>query len=82
MTAVDFTSRMVALLAAMRRERNGAVADEMRFFGAPYGLNLGVSLPTLRRIARAQVPDHAFALYPCSQDVRELRLAAFHIAEP
>ena len=82
MTAVDFTSRMVALLAAMRRERNGAVADEMRFFGAPYGLNLGVSLPTLRRIARAQVPDHAFALYLCSQDVRELRLAAFHIAEP
>ncbi len=82
MTAVDFTSRMVALLAAMRRERNGAVADEMRFFGAPYGLNLGVSLPTLRRIARAQAPDHAFALYLCSQDVRELRLAAFHIAEP
>lgn len=80
--ATDFTSRMVALLAALRRERNGAVADEMRFFGAPYGLNLGVSLPTLRKIARAQTPDHAFALYLCSQDVRELRLAAFHIAEP
>ncbi len=41
----DFTSRMVALLGAMRRERNGAVADAMRYYGADYGLNYGVSLP-------------------------------------
>ena len=30
----NHTSRMVALLAAMRRERNGAVADGMRWYGA------------------------------------------------
>ncbi|MDE5691061.1 MAG: DNA alkylation repair protein [Alistipes sp.] len=76
------TSRMVALLAALRRERNGAVASEMRVFGAPCGLNLGVSLPTVRTIARAELSDHAFARFLLKQDVRELRLAAFHIACP
>ena len=79
---MDYTSRMVALLRELRRERNGAVADSMRYYGAPYGLNYGVSLPTLRRIARAEAPDHAFARYLYRQDVRELRLAALHIACP
>lgn len=79
---MDFTSRMTALLGAFRRERNGAVADSMRFYGCPYGLNYGVSLPTLRRLARTEATDHAFARYLYQQDVRELRLAAFHIADP
>ena len=43
---MDFTSRMVALLGELRRERNGAVADAMCLCGKPYGLNYGVSLPT------------------------------------
>ena len=77
---MDYTSRMVALLRELRRERNGAVADSMRYYGTPYGLNYGVSLPTLRRIARAEAPDHGFARYLYRQDVRELRLAALHIA--
>lgn len=79
---MDFTSRMTALLREMRRERNGAVADAMRYYGAAYGLNYGVSLPTLRKIARAEPPDHDFARYLYLQDVRELRLAALHIAQP
>ncbi len=79
---MDFTTRMVRLLEAMRRERNGDAAASMRFCGAAYGLNYGVSLPTLRSIARAQTPDHEFARYLYLQDVRELRLAALHIARP
>ncbi|MDE6070232.1 MAG: DNA alkylation repair protein [Alistipes sp.] len=79
---MDSTSRMVALLAAMRRQRNGAVADGMRCYGAACGLNYGVSLPTLRTIARAETPDHDFARLLFRQDVRELRLAALHIAVP
>ncbi|MCM1250105.1 MAG: DNA alkylation repair protein, partial [Alistipes sp.] len=79
---MGFTSRMVALLSALRRERNGAVADEMRLFGTACGLNYGVSLPTVRSIARAETPDHDFARFLLLQDVRELRLAAFHIARP
>lgn len=79
---MDFTSRMVALLGELRRERNGAVADAMSPFGKPYGLNYGVSLPTLRQIARAETPDHDFARYLYVQDVRELRLAALYVAQP
>jgi hypothetical protein len=76
------TSRMTELLGAMRRERNGLVADTMRHYGTPCGLNYGVSLPTVRRIARMQTPDHDFARYLWLQEVRELRLAALHLAQP
>jgi len=79
---MDYTSRMVRLLEAVRRERNGAVAATMHAYGAACGLNFGVSLPTLRAIARAEQPDHGFARYLYLQDVRELRLAALHIARP
>ncbi len=79
---MDTTSRMVALLGRMRRERNGAVADAMRRYGRPCGLNYGVSLPTVRAIARAEIPDYDFACLLWQQDVRELRLAALHIAGP
>lgn len=73
---------MVALLARMRRERNGAVAGAMCRYGRPCGLNYGVSLPTVRAIARAENPDYGFACLLWRQDVRELRLAALHIAGP
>lgn len=79
---MDPTSRMTALLGRMRRERNGAVADTMRCWGRPSGLNYGVSLPTVRQIARAEGTDHALARLLWQQDVRELRLAALHLADP
>ncbi|MCM1300818.1 MAG: DNA alkylation repair protein [Alistipes senegalensis] len=78
----DCTVRMAALLGRMRRERNGVVADAMRYYGRRYGLNYGVSLPTVRSIARAGTPDHGFARMLWEQDVRELKLAALHLAEP
>lgn len=73
---------MIRLLGALRREMNGAVADGMYLYGRPYGLNYGVSLPTVRSIARAEGCDHDFARYLFRQQVRELRLAALHIADP
>ena len=66
----------------MRKQMNGAVADAMFYYGSNYGLNYGVSLPTVRHIAREQTADHELALYLYKQQVRELRLAALHIAEP
>lgn len=72
---------MIALLGAMRKQMNGAVADAMYYYGADYGLNYGVSLPTVRQIVREQEKDHALALYLYKQQVRELRLAALHIAQ-
>ena len=72
---------MISLLGAMRKQMNGAVADAMYYYGANYGLNYGVSLPTVRQIAKEAEQDHDLALYLYKQQVRELRLAALHIAE-
>lgn len=79
---MDFTSRMTALLSELRRERNGEVADTMRFYGRGCGLNLGVAIHTIRSIAAACERDNAFAEYLYRQDVRELRIAALWLAEP
>ena len=73
---------MISLLGKMRKQMNGAVADSMFYYGKHYGLNYGVSLPTVRSIAKEENPDHDFALYLLRQQVRELNLAAMHIAEP
>lgn len=72
---------MISLLGAMRKQMNGAVADAMYYYGANYGLNYGVSLPTVRQIAKDTEQDHDLALYLYKQQVRELRLAALYVAE-
>lgn len=76
---------MASLLSQMRRQMNGAVVGGMRFYGAEYGLNYGVSIPTIRSIARAEVEchgiDHRFARQLYLQQVRELRLAALWMAD-
>ena len=78
----DQTQKMISLLGRMRKQMNGAVADAMYYYGQRYGLNYGVSLPTIREIASAEGKDHELARYLYKQQVRELRLAAMHIAEP
>lgn len=73
---------MITLLGKMRKQMNGAVADAMFYYGANYGLNYGVSLPTVREIAQQEERDHLLAQYLFKQQVRELKLAALHIADP
>lgn len=70
---------MITLLGSLRREMNGAVADSMYYSGKRYGLNYGVSIPTIRTIARQKPKDMALAKYLIEQQVRELQLAALHI---
>ncbi|MCD8100994.1 MAG: hypothetical protein LUE26_00250 [Alistipes sp.] len=70
------------LTARLRREMNGAVAGSMAEKGMVYGLNYGVSLADIRAIARDFAPDHALALHIYPHDVRELRLAAYLVADP
>lgn len=70
---------MITLLGSLRREMNGAVADSMYYSGKRYGLNYGVSIPTIRTIARQEPKDLALAKYLIEQQVRELQLAALHI---
>ena len=70
---MDYTSRMVALLRELRRERNGAVADSMRYYGTPYGLNYGVSLPTLLDFSKIQIGGNDMA-YNKAKEEKKWRL--------
>lgn len=79
------TDKMVALMRRLKVEMNGAVTDAMREYGGGqqgYGLNYGVSLPTIKDVAREYAPNHELALTLWRQDVRELKLAALFIDEP
>lgn len=79
---MDCTSRMVALLGAVRKEMNGAALDSLRYYGADYGLNYGAPITALRAIARKEGADDEFARFLYRQQVRELRIIALWIAEP
>lgn len=80
--AENNTSRMLALLAELRRDMNGVAADAMLSYGGSYGVNYGVAAHTIRKKAEAEPRDHAFAEYLYRQDVRELRIAGVWIARP
>ena len=79
---MDHTSRMVALLALMRAQQNGVIAEAMHNAGVRGALNYGVNIPTIRRIASQEPRDHDFAKFLYRQQVRELRMAAVNIACP
>ena len=61
--SADNTSKMIQLLGSLRKEMNGAVADSMYYYGDNYGLNYGVSIPTIRSKAAKAGRDHEFAKY-------------------
>lgn len=82
----DNSSRLAHLLGEMRREMNGAVVGSMRFYGEEYGLNYGVTLPTIRAIAKEESKrqggtNHRLAKLLYRQEVRELRLAGLWLAD-
>ena len=79
---MGYTKKMLVLMGALRREMHGEVSTSMSYYGKKYGLNYGVSLPTIRAIARGEEQDYGFAQYLLKQDVRELKLSAFSIADP
>ena len=79
---MDNTQRMIELLGRLRKQMNGAVSESMATNGEQYGLNYGVSVATVRDIVDAEDKDYEFAKYLYRQQVRELRLAACHIADP
>ncbi len=79
---MDNTQRMISLLGRLRKQMNGAVAESMATDGQAYGLNYGVSIATIREIVATEERDYDFAKYLYRQQVRELKLAACHLADP
>jgi 3-methyladenine DNA glycosylase AlkD len=71
---------MIDLLGRIRKQMNGAVSESMARDGQKYGLNYGVSIATIREIVAQEQPDYDFAKYLYKQQVRELKLAACHLA--
>ncbi len=82
MSAMTDTEKMVALMRALKRGMNGAVAEAMERRGIHYPANWGVAVPDIRKGAAAFAPDHSFAHFLWKQQLRELRLAALTIADP
>lgn len=72
---------MTALMRGLRQEMNGEVSAYMTNSGIEYPLNYGVSLHTIKAHAKEFAPDHGFAKFLYGQQVRELQLASFIIAE-
>ena len=73
---MDDTALMIRLLKRLKVEMNGAVTGAMQERGIVYPLNYGVSVPTIRGIAREYGPSHSLALLLYRQQVRELKLSA------
>lgn len=83
MTAeITYREKMADLLGRLRVEMNGAVSDAMRVRGIRCPVNYGVSVPTIKKIAGDYAPDHKLAALLWRQQVRELKIAALHIADP
>lgn len=78
---MDNTQHMIELLGRLRKQMNGAVAESMAQHGENYGLNYGVSIATIREIVASEKKDYEFAKYLYRQQIRELKLAACHIAD-
>ena len=79
---MDNTALMLQLLKRLKVEMNGAVTGAMQERGIVYPLNYGVSVPTIRDIAREYGPNHSLALLLYQQQVRELKLAALFVDDP
>lgn len=73
---------MVALLGKIRKQMNGAVLDTFRYYGAKYGMNYGVAIHSLRDMAREVGTDDSLSQFLFLQQVRELQIIAFWIADP
>ena len=73
---------MAEILRELRVEMNGAVVGAMEDRGLIYPLNYGVSLPTIRNIAKKYAPNHKLAKLLYQQQIRELQIAAIYIADP
>ena len=72
---------MVALLGKIRKQMNGAVLDTFRYYGAKYGMNYGVAIHSLREMAREIGTDNELSHFLLCQQVRELQIIAFWIAD-
>lgn len=76
------TTKMAALMRLLKRDMHGAVVESMARRGITYPCSWGVSLPAIRVAASRFASDHDFARFLYGQQIRELQLSAYIIADP
>ncbi|MEG0500323.1 MAG: hypothetical protein RR550_04275, partial [Rikenellaceae bacterium] len=68
------------VLAELRRDTNGAVVGTMfEMIGSEHYINYGVTVPSIKKVARVYAPNHALALAMFPSTIREMKLCAVYI---
>lgn len=71
------------ILAELRRDTNGAVVGTMfEMLGSEQYVNYGVTIPSIKKVAREYAPDHALAQAVFSSKIREMKLCAIYMDDP
>lgn len=68
--------RIQELKSKLRLEMNGVASKSMRDSGMAYGLNFGVGLQALKRIAGETVQDGSLAIALWKENIRECKMLA------
>jgi 3-methyladenine DNA glycosylase AlkD len=75
-------NRLAAALALLRREARPAELAGMARFGIDIERRLGLSMPAMRRVAKALGRDHALALALWDTGIPDARIVAGMVADP
>jgi 3-methyladenine DNA glycosylase AlkD len=78
----DIDKKFKQLISQIRLCKNGEVSSSMELHGIQYPVNWGVSLITLKEIARAYQPSHVLALKLWNRQWRETMILATLLDEP
>lgn len=71
------------IFAELRRDTNGAVVGTMfEMIGREQYINYGVTLPTIKKVARDYCPNHLLAMELFTSQIREMKLCAVYVDTP
>lgn len=78
-----FVSVKKEILAELRRDTNGAVVGSMfEMLGEEKYMSYGVTIPAIKKVARAYSPNHSLAVEVFSSQIREMKLCAIYVDTP
>jgi 3-methyladenine DNA glycosylase AlkD len=70
------------MIATLKLQADAQAVQSMARFGVKPALALGISIPTLRRLAKENGKDQALALALWDSGIHEARILASMVAEP
>ena len=79
---MNASEKFFKLLGELLQQKNGQVSETMLEMGVMYKVNYGVSLATIRELAKPYGPDHHLAAMLYEHDSREAKIAATLVEDP